>query len=376
MELGEMKLAALYTWLEARMSTQYREAIGWDNKYTKEIRAEIEKRLEAGTSFTADTLASCPDYLPVPSACPCPVVPEFHKCSACGTGISPRWKHCPWCGHSPSSPVVGEGERGTIVMPCPKCGEGKLYEVLPDKTARAIVEGPCGRCIANRPDASSGYEHVGEWRVPEIKEWFIGCDGRASIRWPRSIIRQDIDGGKRWILYKKPEEKVVLVCPKCRNVLVAGPVNARRVESHTTCIDCEAARPPAKSGYEYTGEWELPGPDDDWLDYTGKYVGHGSHPTKNIDQGRRWIMKKVEEAKYPRWFVSSPGKALYRFDDEQHSVIIDADGLDAKSYWKDAGECERQEQMTEISPAEAKVYFPKPTLESLTRRVEELEKGK
>ncbi len=108
------------------------------------------------------------------------------------------------------------------------------------------------------------------------------------------------------------EKTVVQISPGFEKAMAEGPWNSIRrcvkcnkwhsVNRHPAlgkdepCPDCLAARPPAKSGFEYTREWKYPAWEDYWVSFHSD-VRHHCYPDQARDQGRRWILKKVEKPK-------------------------------------------------------------------------------
>ncbi len=284
-----------------RSLTNCANNVGWDHRHTRQLRADLKRRIY--------WLASRQDAWEARDRYRCPVMGHYVAGVDKG-GPEPDKSVVQVC------PVAGKGvvwvdkvalEPSPYTYVCGKCGKTRLRVHVNEGT-------PCPACVASKPDAPSGYEHVGEWRLVEFDEHFLCADGTAAKKTAFLVPDVTIDDGKRWIL-----REVEQLCPKC------GKPMPNAVPDWP-CVECHMARPPAKPGYEYTGEWRKPGKGEFYLthprvcEYESRSLagvrwaelppkseggaalrsedgppGHLWGPSDRVDQGRRWILREVEK---------------------------------------------------------------------------------
>lgn len=93
---------------------------------------------------------------------------------------------------------------------------------------------------------------------------------------------------------KYPDHDPFPECPKC------GKGNAwylYDLSPEHPCPDCTTSRPPAPSGYEHVGEWRPPKAAEHFLNCYGDadFTRDGGGVLKSVDNGCRWILRKVAE---------------------------------------------------------------------------------
>lgn len=259
------------------------------------------------------------------------------------------------------SPVLGEG-RGPGTYPadcwCPKCGNPKVTFVTgspPER--RAWRDGPCIRCLNSRPPAPTGYEYSGEWDRPKVGEHYLDPGGMFVVYKENGFGPDDAtDGGKRWILRKKPES----VCPKCGKIAdVAFPCSF----NGGVCVSCWIERPDVPPGYNHAGAWRPPKSGEFYIGDSGDivFLCEANDNRGPVNDSSRWILRKVEEAKFEvratYLAIGCPSCGRMRLEAEPGTDPIQV-ACDK------CGFTTREVEMAGLS------------LSELTRRVEKLEKEK
>lgn len=168
---------------------------------------------------------------------------------------------------------------------CPKCGKERGSWVY-------VVGKPCPDCENSRPTAPQGYEYTGEWRKPVAEDacWLDhnGVTVQTGIEpWGPA---EHWDAGRRWILKKKAEE--VHHCAKCGT----GYEGSKGLPLSWICAKCWDDQPVAPSGYAHVGEWRPPKRNEHYLGANGLPY---TCQQERASLGSCWILRKLDECDCP-----------------------------------------------------------------------------